>query len=899
MSWLSRLFGKARLERDLDRELQFHIDSHAADLMRAGVPAEEARRRARIELGGVEQVKEEARDARGTSYVEEWWSDTQFALRMLARTPAFTATAILTLAVGIGATTAVWSIMDALMLRSLPVERPEELHAVRRDGLQDGNFLISHATMQRMRANLPDTTQLAGMGSISRMYVTIGDVPEAAETQAVSGTFFPLLGVGASAGRLLGPSDDVTLGGHPVAVIGDRFWRSRFGASDSVIGQPIRLNGYPMTVVGVAPAGFTGVTVGQDVDVWIPLAMQHEVRYKPNASSNNSDTEQPWIPQPGVSWLTLITRAPAGETGAWQARLDAPFRAVLNDELAQLDSADRAYGLREHVALDPLGRGFSGLRQAYKDPLRILMASVAFVLLIACSNMAGLLLSRGSARANEITLRISLGARRGRLVRQLLTESMTLGVLGGIAGLVVARFGASALLRLATSNPRGIPLDVSLDARLLGFAFALAIVTGLLFGLAPALRLTRVDLHDVLKAGNRVVAARGAHRLPFGRALVVSQIGLSLLLVTSALLFLKTFQNFISIDPGYDRDQVLAARIDVRAAGYQYADLPALHERLLEAVRAVPGVRSASLSMYVIAGGARRSSGFEIPGRELPPGGNIGQENFVTPGFFGTVGMELRAGRDFTAADRDSAPQVAIINEAAAQYFFGTLDVIGARFGYGSPPDVEVIGLVKDARVNTIKEAPPRMIYKPIAQAPQEYVSSLEARVSGASETVVTGIREAIGSVNRSLPVRDVLTLGTLIDRGLIRERLLARLAAVLGLIALMLAGIGLYGIMAYSVSRRTNEMGVRLALGASPPAVAGIVLRDSLVTILAGLALGALLWFPLLGLTRRLVYGLSPHDPATLIAATILLFLVSVVAGLLPAWRAARIDPARAIRGD
>jgi predicted permease len=426
MSWITRLFRRKAMERDLERELRFHLDAHAADLMRVGVSRKEALRIANRELGGVEQVKEASRDARGTRWVEDWWQDTRFALRTMRRSPAFSIAAILTLALGIGANTGVWSIVDALMIRTLPVDRPAELQAIRKAGIEEHSYLLSFLQFQRLRAAVPDTVPVAAMSSTSRMYAMIGAQPEPILTQLVSGGWFSLLGVAASHGRVFGEQDDRTLSGHPLAVLSDGFWTRRFGRDSSIIGKSVRVNGTPLTVIGVAEPGFFGLTVGQSVDVWIPVAMQHEVRYKSNSASSNSDTEQPWLPQNGITWLTLITRVHPTATAEITSRLARQFRIELDEQQANTDSATRAYKLREHLVLEPLAKGFSPLRREFGDPLLALMASVGLVLLICCGNLASLLLARSAARAHEITVRVSLGARPGRLVRQTLTESLTL-----------------------------------------------------------------------------------------------------------------------------------------------------------------------------------------------------------------------------------------------------------------------------------------------------------------------------------------------------------------------------------------------------------------------------------------------------------------------------------------
>ena len=382
MTWISRLFRRRALERDLEKELRFHLDAAENDLVRGGMSRAEARRVALLEFGGVELAKENARDVRGTRWIEDWWSDTKYALRGMARSPGVSIAAIFTLAIGVGANTAVWSILDALMRRMLPVERPEDLHALKRVGLQPDSYLISHPGLQRLRSAGGDSVQIAAMGSVARLYATIGETPEAVIGQLVSGNYFAMLGVRPEIGRMLTPEDDRTLGGAPVIVLSESFWERRFGRDRSVVGRTIRINGAALTIVGVAQSGFSGLTVGQSMDMFVPLVMQHEIRYQQNASSSNADTEKPWIPQNGVRWLTLVARVPAPAAVRMAARLDAQYRADLREEFANRDSASRAYGLKEHLELEPLGLGFARLRQTFGDPVRGRMASVGLIVLI-------------------------------------------------------------------------------------------------------------------------------------------------------------------------------------------------------------------------------------------------------------------------------------------------------------------------------------------------------------------------------------------------------------------------------------------------------------------------------------------------------------------------------------
>ena len=900
MSWFARLIGKQRLEQELSQELHFHLEQHVRDLVAGGMTPEQARRRARIELGGVEQVKEEARDVRGTRWLEDWWHDTRYALRSMKQAKGFTAAAVLTLAIGIGANTAVFSVVRALLLAQLPVERPSELFLVRVEGPDGPDTRISGPAFQRYREGLKGPARLAAMGTVIRMWATLADAPEAVQGQLVSGEWFSVLGVKPAAGRLLGAEDDVSLGGHPVVVLGDDYWSRRFGRSPSVVGQTIRINGTPLTVVGVAERRFAGVMVGGRTDVYLPLAMQQAIRYAANANNDNADSDKPWFPQEGIRWLGLIGRAGPNEAiTSLTARVDNIYRATQATALASADSATRAYESRRHIVLASADKGISDLRDDFGSPLLVLMTTVGLVLVVACANLASLLVARSAARSHEIAVRMSLGARGGRLVRQVLTESVTLAAFGGMASLLVGYWGSKALLVMASGTPGSVPLTLAFDGRLLGFVAGVSLLTGIGFGLAPALRMSRTDLHSTFKSGGRVAGDRRGREWSVGRMLVVAQVALSMVLVVVAAVFVRSAQQLLDRDAGYDRTSVLDVRVDTRAAGYPTEQLTGLYQRLLDGVRAVPGVRSASVSVTGLATSSARSSSVTVPGKVRGPEWNsAAQVGVVSEDFFATTGMQLLKGRSFLRADGPTGPKVAIINETMARRFFEVDDPIGLRFGFDETLQFEVIGLVRDARTNGLKEEVPSMLFLPIAQD-MDHVYNLEVRVNGSAATAASALRKAILAVDPALPVREIVTLGDLLERGIQQDRMVSKLTGIFGILAALLAAIGLYGVMSYSVARRTNEMGVRLALGASPFAVRDLILRDALVLVAGGLLIGGLLLVPALSAIEKLVFGISARDPKAIGLAIGVLLASGFAASALPAWRASRVDPVTALRKE
>ena len=909
MNWLNRWWRRDQLERQLDAELRFHVDEETARLRSAGATAADARRIALASFGGLEPIKEAARDVRGTRWLEDAVHDLRYAARTMRKHPAFAIAAIASLAIGIGANTAIFGVVDALLIRPLPVPNPGELAYVTRSGpAAEGRRTLaltrfSRPAFLRYQSTLQTAhTSLAAMAPVNRMQLSVAgaggdDGAELVLAQLISGDWFSVMGVAPQRGRLFTSADDEPSAAQPVAVLSDGYWARRFARDPSVIGQTIRLNGQALTVIGVAAPAFEGFIVGDPVDVWVPTGLQPQLHYASNADSTNGDVSKPWGPQEAIAWLTLVARVhpPATREGT-TAVLDTAFRRDIEASAAATrNPQQRAYLLRTHAVLANGARGLSDVRDEFGRAVLVLMATVALVLLVACANLANLLMARSAARSREFAVRLSLGAGRARLVRQLLTESLLLSILAGIASVVLARAGSDGLLRLASDGPAPLPLDVSLSWPLVAFAIALSIATGVLFGLMPALRFSRSDVHDAIKTGGRGAAGG---RLPGGRVLVVAQIALSFALLAGAMVFVRTLHNLLTIDPGFRAAHLVTAKFDPRMAGYTPATMASLRERLLEGARAIPGAQSAAVAMCGTMANCHAISDIDVPGRQGGVGDdNDVQEDYVTPGYFPALGMDIVSGRNFLQSDSDRTTKVAVVNEAMARHFFGNVNAVGKHFSEGDT--FEIVGVVRDSRVNGLRETPPRMVFYPYSQHAAVPIRNVYVRVDGDVMSAAQNLRGVIRNADRGIAVREVVTLAELEERSIARERLVSTLTGAFGILAVAVACLGLYAMISYSVARRTNEIGIRLALGASLANVRWLVLRETIALVVFGIAAGIAVTMPALRFVAALLYGLSTRDPATLALAAATLCTVAIVAGAGPAWRASRVDPARALRAD
>jgi predicted permease len=757
---------------------------------------------------------------------------------------------------------------------------------------------FSYPFFEQLRAGFPKADGLAAMSRVARVRTRLqSGEPDPANIQLVSGEFFGVLRLQPQLGRLLSPDDNRTVGGHPVTVISNAYWRRKFNGAAEAIGRQLTFNGALFTIVGVAPPGFDGVWLESPVDAWIPAMMQADIRYTQNFSADNADSLKPWVPQDGLRWLELVLRADRAD-GPEAVALNAVFRPILLQQADRIaDPAERQLTLDRSLKIETFAHGSSNLRTQFRTPLFALMAMVGLLLLIACANTANLLLARATSRQREMAVRLSIGASRARVMGQLLIESLLLGTIAAAVGLALAPLASELLVRLTIGVDSGpLPFSVGIDTRVLAFTAIITLLTSMLFGFAPAWRATDLSLSTALKSSGRGMP-HGA-RLSLSKTLVVAQVALSLLLAVGAGLFARSFGNLASLPLGFE-PRVLWAAISPSVGGYELPELPALYQRIIERAEALPGVESATIAMCGLMTGCRSAAdGLAIEGYVSQPGEQVVlQENRVGPRYFSTVGMTMVAGRDFEEREIGSEARIAIVNEAAARKYFKGRDPIGRRFGYDKP-DTEIIGVVRDARVNSVRESAVPMAFYPLNSTPS-YVGTMHLRTSGDPESTGLALRKALLEVEPRLPVAQVTPLNVLAANTLRQERLVARLTTVLGLLALGLACLGLYGLMSYAVKQRTAELGIRFALGAPRARVLWMVFRESLTLVAVGLAIG----LPVVAVVSRLIgtmlFEVSPNDPATVAAAMLVLLIVGASSGYLPAWRASRVDPLTALRDD
>jgi putative ABC transport system permease protein len=813
--------------------------------------------------------------------------DAVYASRVLLKHPGFTLVAVLALALGIGANTTIFSIVNALLIRSMPgVAEPERLVQVGRTNHGQGFDSLSYPNYADLR---DQNAVLSGLVAQSRtqFHVSTGAEPARVPGQLVSGNYFDVLGVKAATGRMLTADDDRAAGESPVVVISNGLWKRRFGADPSIIGKEISLNAHPYTLVGVAAPGFSGTDVGDPVDVWVPITMYRQ------GEPMFSDLEGDFLKDRGVVWMSAFGRLKQG-VPIEQAQAEMSQIASNLEESYPKTNKDTGVVLARGLGLDPQSRseirGFTGL----------LMAVVGLVLLIACANVANLLLARATSRQKEIGIRLALGASRGRIIRQLLTESMLLAFVSGAAGLFVAVWLNDLLLKILPSDYLGfvLSLDLSLDSRVLAFTLAVSVLTGIIFGLAPALQASKPDLVPVLKDSG--TAGRGIGQARLRSALVVAQIALSLVLMITAGLFIKTLRNTKGINPGFDPQHVLSARIDLGRQNYSKQQGRLFYRQLIERLEASPGVQSASLALTMPLGGGAWGTAIKTEGQAADSPETGVDYNVVAPRYFETMSMPLMSGRDFTWQDSADSSPVAIINETLARRLWPDQDPIGKRLATmgskGSNPLMEVVGVARDAKYRTLFEAQRVQMFLPLLQ---DYHSeaSLQVRAIGDPSQLIAGVQHEVGSLDKNLPMFRVKTMSEQLDSSLTPQLLAAKLIGAFGVLALLLAAVGIYGVMSYAVAQRTHEIGVRMALGAQVGDVLKLIVAKGMKLTLIGVGIGLGVSYAITRAVESFLYGISPTDPLTFGLISLLLTGVALGACLVPARRAAKVDPMIALR--
>ena len=890
---LRSLFRRKNVETQLDEELRFHFEQQVAKFIHSGLSSQEAKRRARLEFGGMDQVKEEHREARGVNFIETLLQDTRYGLRILARTPVITCVAILSLALGIGANTAIFSMMDAVLLRLLPVRNPEELVQVRIRSPRSGSEMNGYFTnplWQELR-DRQDVFSNAFAWSETRFDLAQGGAVQYASGLWTSGGIFDTLGLRPVAGRLLSAADDQR-GCAGAAVISYAFWQDRYGGAESAIGSNLSLDGHLFPIMGVAPRGFYGLMVGTKFDVAIPICAA--AAFGKDSRLNGRST---W-------WLEIMGRLkPEIAPQQLKARLEVLSQRVFAAAVPQdWEKTEQQEFLQRVLVGIPAPTGPSYMRRQMERPLYVLMAVVGLVLLIACANIASLMLARGTAREKEMATRRALGATRARLICQLLTECILLSSAGALLGMLFARWGNDVLLRYISTGRQTVFFDLSLNLRVLVFTAAVAVLTGILFGVWPAFRSTRVSLTSAMK-GSRAVTSDTRTRFRPGKWVVASQVALSLVLLISAGLFLRSMVKLATLDIGFDRNSVLLVNANLKVARIVPERRLGIYNEIEALLQKVPGVISVGRSWRTPVTGYEWNEYVSVDSPNAPQGDDsLVYFNYVSSGYFVTLHTPLLAGRDFQVSDAKTAPGVAVVNETVARKFFPGANPVGETFrvvnGHtGTGPTFQVVGLVKDAKYESLREATFPQAFFPISQMPGNDDSEyFEIRTATRPESLKASVQSSVARVSKDISL-EFGTLAKQVDDSLVQERLLATLSSFFGGLALLLAMIGVFGAVSYLVTQRQPEFGIRMALGAMPASILRLVLREVVIVLLVGMAAGLCLALATVRVLETLLFGMSAHDSVTLITAAVTLVGAALAAGYLPARRAMRIDPMNALR--
>jgi predicted permease len=929
---LRAIFHRDQTERELDEELQDYLRQSVESRIESGSSPEEAHRSARVAFGSVAAVKEQTRDVGWESFVDSVWSDLRFAVRTMRRAPGFSAIVVATLALGIGANTALFTVINAALLKPLPVKDPGNLvlmvwdsenkrfpFAVGYDGSASSDFSTTghqqgtsfpYITYERLSQQKDTFSDVFAFTAIEQLNVENDGGAEVASGQYVTGNYYDALGVRALRGRMLAPADDVA-GAPPAAVITWKFWQRRFNG-EAAVGKTIIINNVKFTIVGISPPEFNGaLEIGQPVDVTVPIST--DTLLEP--ANHNSGQHARW-------WLHTMARLQPHVTRTQaQARMDSVFQQSaidgLNGAIAAHQTGDRKVASQDypHLLLSAGAQGDEFSRRRYRRPLALLMGVVGLVLLIACINVANMLLARSSARQREFGMRLALGARRGRLIRQLLTECLLLSSIAGVLGLFLAAWGKDLLVAWSMWI-QSDPIDAGLDRRVLIFAITASMLTGILFGIAPALRAGGDQLASAVKAQ---IGSAGRQRTWMARILIVAQVAISLVLLVGAGLFLRTVQNLHSVDAGFDRSNLLLFRVKPESNGYNFNTVDPLYERMIERLGSIPGVQGVALSRHPLLGFSHRSDGVYLVPGDVHNGENV-EVNVVSPSFFDTMKMPILLGRSLQQSDAASALRVVVVNESFAKRYFPGANPIGRQLWLGKggegkgnpsrtelkgPPNdqvMEIVGISRDAKYTDLRSETSPTVFQPYAQKPT-LQAMFEVRYRGNDPSIASTLRTAVREVDARLPIFDLRTQADLAENSLGEERMFANLSTCMAVLALVLVAVGLYGIMSYSVGRRTSEIGVRMALGAKQGTVLAMILRESLMLVSAGLLVGIpIAWATLRAASSILadvLFGIKPVDPFSFAVAIVVMSVVAIVAAYSPARRAARTDPISALRCD
>src|SRR5579872_2596235 len=881
-----RILRRKRFESDMDTELRFHIEAYVEDLVHSGISRAEAERRARIEFGAVESTKDECRQARGLQLIDELRGDLRYTFRTLRQNPGFTAVAVLSLALGIGANTAVFGLVDAVLLRTLPVRDPGRLVYVENVGTAGENGGPPYPCFELLRDK---TKSFEGMAAFSpsNMEAVIDEGREQLRGVWVSGNFYDVLGVKPVLGRALSAADDQIVGqggpDGPVVVISRAFWQQRFGGNPAVIGRAFRFFDTRVTIAGVMPTETMSLEPGRPIDIAAPLMLSDPVMLRERTS---------W-------WLDIVARLKPGVRPE-QARAEAD--AVFQGYMAGLSTSPEIRKLSfDHIELPPAGGGENQLRRKFSKPLTALLILSGLVLLAACVTVANLMLARATSRQKEFAVRLAIGAGRGRLIRQTLTESAVLAGVGAALGAVLAVWGEASLASFFAEGNSQVVLNLALDSRLLLFTVAISMLTGLAFGILPALRAMRADPAAGMQSGSRSVAGN-RRSLRLGRVLVVLQVALSMVLMAGAGLYIRSLRQLASVGLGFTREGILTMEVAPERTLSGNPVWMGLQSEIADRVGRMPGVRSVAWSTMTPLSGRDRGVGIDIPG--FAPHAETDKHIHlvsVSPEYFATLGTPMVLGRAFTARDSGTAPSVAIINEAAARFYFGGANPIGRKMKFMKRPvDLvyEIVGVVKDVKHVNLRAQPWRFVYIPILQSIDRINRlALSVRCSRDAMDFAAPVARQVQATRATLLITNISNMDKQVQHSLMNERLVSALSAAFGALALALACIGLYGILAYTVARRTSEIGIRMALGATRNGTIWLILREALVLAASGIVIGLPAVVMLGRASKAMLYGVHSVDVPSLAGALTVLLVFAVLAGVVPSMRAGRLDPMAALR--